>query len=36
MFVEAPTARSRSLVKAVTWRMLGSATSFSAFAVMRS
>lgn len=28
MFVEAPTARSRSLVKAVTWRMLGSIDTF--------
>lgn len=28
MFVHAPTARSRSLVKAVTWRMLGSVDTF--------
>ncbi len=28
MFVHAPTARSRSLVKAVTWRILGSIDTF--------
>ena len=28
MFVHAPTARSRSFVKAVTWRMLGSIDTF--------
>ena len=28
MFLPAPTARSRSLVKAVTWRMLGSIDTF--------
>ena len=28
MFLPAPTARSRSLVKAITWRMLGSIDTF--------
>ena len=28
MFVHAPTARSRSFVKAVTWRILGSVDTF--------
>ena len=28
MFVHAPTARSRSLVKAITWRMVGSLDTF--------
>jgi uncharacterized membrane protein len=28
MFVHAPTARSRSLVKAITWRALGSTDTF--------
>ena len=28
MFIHAPTARSRSLIKAVTWRMVGSIDTF--------
>lgn len=28
MFLKAPTARTRSLVKAVTWRMMGSLDTF--------
>ena len=28
MFISAPTARTRSLVKAVTWRMVGSVDTF--------
>ena len=28
MFIQAPTARSRSLIKAVTWRMVGSIDTF--------